>query len=63
MPELIRDGQVNDCVLVIRQELLSSYLPELDVVTPLVLEATVDNRDRLPAEILSAFNEKLRQKT
>jgi hypothetical protein len=44
-------GRVKDRVLVIRKELLSAFLPSLEVSTPLVFETTVNNRNQLPAEI------------
>lgn len=56
--ELIKAGKVKDCILVIRQELLSAFLPRLPT-TPLVFETTVANRHQLPREIGSVLLEKL----
>ncbi len=63
VPELIKASKVKDCVLVIRKELLPAFLPWLDVVTPLVFETTVNNRNQLPIEIGAILIEKLSHKT
>ena len=55
--ELIRAGKVRNCILVIRKELLSAFLPRLDT-TPLVFETTIDNRNQLPGEISLILNKK-----
>jgi len=49
---LMRTGKVKNCIMVIRKELLSAFLPQLDA-TMLVLETTINNRNQLPAEIVS----------
>lgn len=56
--ELIRIGKVENCVLVIRQTLLSAFLPKLPD-KPLVFETTVDNRHELPQKIASALVEEM----
>ena len=63
--EQIGDGNVKNCVVVIRSELLSAFLPRLGATTS-VFETTVDNRNELPGEIgrvllraVSAWQEKL----
>ena len=56
--ELIRAGKVKDCVLVIRSELLSAFLPEFPN-TPLVFETTMNNRNQLPRETGSILLKKL----
>ncbi|MFC1915403.1 nucleoside-triphosphatase [Chloroflexota bacterium] len=48
--ELIKAGEVADCILVIRQELLPAFLPLLPAA-PLIFEATIDSRDQLPQQI------------
>jgi nucleoside-triphosphatase THEP1 len=48
--EKIADGQVKTCILVIRKELLSAFLPKLGATTS-VFETTIDNRNQLPGEI------------
>ena len=58
VPELIKAGKTKNCVLVIRQELLPSFLPRLPA-TPLVFETTINNRHQLPQEIGSVLLEKL----
>ena len=50
---LIKSGKVRDCILVIRSELLSAFLPQLPT-TPLVFETTINNRNQLPQEIVKA---------
>lgn len=52
--ELIKASKVNNCILVIRRELLSAFLPQLPVAR-LVFEATVDNRNQLPGDIVSVL--------
>ena len=56
--ELIRTGRVKNCVLVIRKELLSAFLPQLNTESS-VFETTLDNRDQLPQEIGKLLAEKL----
>ena len=55
--ELVRAGRVRNCILVIRKELISAFLPRLDT-TPLVFEITIDNRNQLPEEIGLILNKK-----
>ena len=43
-------GKVKNCILVIRKELLSAFLPKLGAITS-VFETTIDNRNQLPSEI------------
>jgi len=57
VPELIKAGKVKQCVLVIRRELLSAFLPHLP--TPFVFETTVNSRNQLPQEIVSVLLEEL----
>ena len=57
--ELIKEDKVKNCILVIRKELLSAFIPQLPN-TPLVFETTVDKRNELPQEIGSVILEKLR---
>ena len=45
----IATGNVKSCILVIRKELLSAFLPRLGEST-LIFETTIDNRNRLPRE-------------
>ena len=59
VPELIKSGGIKNCVLVIRQQLLSHFLSELDVVEPVVYEVTIDNRDRLSRVIMGALEDRL----
>lgn len=54
--EKIVDGQVKTCILVIRKELLSTFLPKLGATTS-VFETTIGNRDQLPREIGLALTE------
>ncbi|MFC1943253.1 nucleoside-triphosphatase [Chloroflexota bacterium] len=50
--ELIKSGAVEKSILVIRKELLSAFLAQLD--TPLsIYETTINNRDELPQKIYS----------
>ncbi len=49
--KLIRAGKVKRGAVVIRKELLSTFLPQLHT-TPFVFETTLDNRDRLPENII-----------
>jgi nucleoside-triphosphatase THEP1 len=46
----VAGGKVRTCILVIRKELLSAFLPELGATTS-VFETTIDNRNQLPGEI------------
>jgi len=57
--ELIKAGKVTNCILVIRRELLSPFLPQLPT-TPLVFKTTVNSRNQLPQEIVSVLLEALR---
>jgi nucleoside-triphosphatase THEP1 len=43
-------GKVRNCIVVIRKELLSAFLPQLGTAPP-VFEVTSDNRNELPGEI------------
>jgi len=52
--ELIKASKVTDCILVIRNELLPAFLPQLPT-TPLVFETTINNRNQLPQEISSVL--------
>jgi nucleoside-triphosphatase THEP1 len=57
--DLIRANKVANCILVIRSELLSAFLPQLPT-TPIVFKTTVNSRDQLPQEIASVLFEELR---
>jgi len=57
--ELIKADKIKDCILVIRRELLSTFLPQLPA-TPLIFKTTVNSRSQLPQEIVSVLLEKLR---
>ena len=48
--EQIAAGKVKNCIVVIRKELLSAFLPLLGIVTS-IFEITSDNRNELPGEI------------
>jgi nucleoside-triphosphatase len=48
--EQIAAGKVKNCIVVIRKELLSAFLPLLGTVTS-IFEITSDNRNELPGEI------------
>ncbi len=48
--EQIVAGKVKTCIIVIRKELLSTFLPQLGATTS-VLETTINNRNQLPEEI------------
>ena len=48
--EQITAGQVKTCIVVIRKELLSDFLPQLGATTS-VFETTIGNRNQLPGEI------------
>jgi len=43
-------GKVKNCIIVIRKELLSAFLPQLGA-TASVYETTINNRNQLPKEI------------
>jgi len=43
-------GKIKSCILVIRKELLSAFLPQLSATTSF-FEATIKNRNQLPKEI------------
>lgn len=43
-------GKVKNCIMVIRKELLSAFLPQLGATTS-VFETTISNRNQLPREI------------
>jgi len=57
--ELIKAGKVTNCILVIRRELLSTFLPQLPT-TPFVFKTTVNSRNQLPQEIVSVLIKELR---
>jgi nucleoside-triphosphatase THEP1 len=57
--DLIKAGKVTNCILVIRSELLSTFLPQLPS-TPTVFKTTVNSRNQLPQEIASVLFEELR---
>ena len=59
VPELLKSNKVEDCIVVIRKELLSVFLPQLPTTT-LAFETTVDNRNQLPQEIGSVLLKTLR---
>jgi nucleoside-triphosphatase THEP1 len=59
--ELIKAGKAKDCVLVIRNELFSAFLPQLPA-TPLVFETTISNRNQLPQEIGSVLLDGLQRR-
>ena len=48
--ELIKDCKAKVCILVIRKELVSAFLPQLPAI-PFIFETTIDNRDKLPRKI------------
>ncbi len=48
--EQIVAGKVKTCIVVIRKELLSAFLPQLGATTS-VFETTINNRNQLPGEI------------
>jgi iron complex transport system ATP-binding protein len=48
--EQVAAGQVKNCIMVIRKELLSAFLSQLGA-TISVFETTIDNRNQLPREI------------
>ncbi len=52
--ELIKADKVTNCILVIRRELLSTFLPQLPT-TPFVFKTTVNSRNQLPQEIVSVL--------
>lgn len=54
--DIIKSGRFKNCVLVIRKELLPSYLPQFSTFLR-VFETTVENRNRLPQEISSTLLE------
>ena len=47
---LVREKKVEHCILVIRKDLLSAFLPLFDS-EPMAFETTIDNREQLPLEI------------
>lgn len=51
--EQIATSKMKDSVLVIRKELLPAFSPRLDRLKLLVLEATSNNRNKLPQKICS----------
>ena len=57
--ELIKADKVTNCILVIRRELLSTFLPQLPT-TPFVFKTTVNSRNQLPQEIVSELLAELR---
>ena len=48
--EQIASGKIKNCIVVIRKELLSAFLPQLGSATS-VFETTIANRNELPGEI------------
>ena len=48
--EQVVAGKVKNCIMVIREELLSAFLLQLGATTS-VFETTIDNRNQLPREI------------
>ncbi len=52
--ELIQSKKIGNCILVIRKELLTAFLPKLNS-KPLIFETTIDNRERLPLEIYKSL--------
>jgi nucleoside-triphosphatase THEP1 len=48
--EQIATGKIKNCILVIRKELLSSFLPRLGV-SATIFETAPDNRNQLPGKI------------
>ncbi|HEY32784.1 MAG TPA: DUF2478 domain-containing protein [Dehalococcoidia bacterium] len=52
--EQITAGEVKNCILVIRKELLPAFLSRLGIATT-VFETTLDNRNQLPEEISLAL--------
>jgi nucleoside-triphosphatase THEP1 len=48
--EQISAGKVRNCLVIIRKELLSAFLPQLGT-TISVFETTIENRNQLPEEI------------
>lgn len=56
--ELIRTVKVRNCVLVIRKELLSTFLSQLNI-EPCIFHTTLSRRNRLPQEIEALMTEKL----
>ncbi|MFC1908434.1 nucleoside-triphosphatase [Chloroflexota bacterium] len=56
--ELIRTGKVRNCILVIRKNLLSAFLPRLNT-EPVIFETTLDNRNQLPGEIEALLTQKM----
>ncbi len=50
--KMIKQGQIKNCILVIRQELLADFLQQLPP-EPFIFETTSENRDRLPEEIVA----------
>ena len=59
--EPAKAGTFEDCVVVIRKELLSAFLPQLPPPL-LVFEVTMENRHQLPQEISSMLLERLCQR-
>ncbi|MFC2002263.1 nucleoside-triphosphatase [Chloroflexota bacterium] len=57
--ELVSTGKVKDCLLVIRRELLTAFLPQLRLI-PLVFETTISSRNQLPQAVGSVLLEKMR---
>jgi len=57
--QLIKAGNIEVCVLVIRKELLPAFLFQLDAA-PLIFETTMNNRNQLPQEIGSVLLKQLR---
>ncbi|MFC1994273.1 nucleoside-triphosphatase [Chloroflexota bacterium] len=56
--EFIKVGKVTNYILVIRSELLSTFIPRLPTVSH-VFKTTLNNRDQLPQEIVTVLLKKL----
>jgi len=56
--ELIKTRKINNCVLVIRKGLLSSFVVLLDI-EPFIFDTRLDNRDQLPEMIGDFIFERL----
>ncbi len=56
--EVVRDDRAKDIIIVIRSELLPSFLPQLPE-TPLIFKTTTNNREELPQEISSVLLKEL----
>ena len=54
---LIKEGKVKDCVLVIRTELLPTFLPQLPK-NPVIFETTLENRNQLSEKITNRITKR-----